>query len=542
MSEKIALYARVSSEKQVQSNTIDSQIASLKERIRLDSHTLLSGWIFVDDGYSGSTLMRPELERLRDCVVNEGLEKIYVHSPDRLARKYAYQYLLIEEFKQSGVEVVFLNDEMGKSPESDLLLQLQGIIAEYERMKIMERSRRGKRHSAQQGLVKVLAAAPYGYRYIGKQEGNGHGAYEVISEEAEIVRQMFDGVANKRWSLNEVTRYLARLGKPTRRGNPIWDRGTVLHILKNPAYKGAAAFGKTKIIPRLPHLRAHRNRTLHSKRASSIQNTPKQEWISIPVPAIVEESVFEMVQEQLEENKKRKREQKGKVGFLLRGLLVCKKCQYAYSGNGTSYRSSKRSYGYYICVGGKKYCYRDRFCDNSPVRSDYLEQLVWEEIKILLKDPEFLEKEYQRRLQELEKTPKHLERDRLMAREKKLQKMINRLIDAYSEGLIEKIEFSKRIKSMRSDLTYVRQCIQETEKSSQSAIELQVIIGQLQEFSARVSDQLHSADKSTKRYIIQALIKRIEVDEDEINIVFRIDPHPTAQTTRKFSGDCDRSH
>ncbi len=110
------------------------------------------------------TLIRPALERLRDLAAIGAIDRLYVHSPDRLARKYAYQVLLLDEFQRCGVEVVFLNHPLGKTPGEDLLLQVQGMVAEFERAKILERSRRGKLHAARQGSVNVLSGAPYGSR------------------------------------------------------------------------------------------------------------------------------------------------------------------------------------------------------------------------------------------------------------------------------------------------------------------------------------------------------------------------------------------
>jgi site-specific DNA recombinase len=161
---RVALYARVSSDQQAQEQTIESQVAALRERITSDGHTLDDELCFLDDGVSGSTLMRPALERLRDTAYVGGFQKLYVHSPDRLARRYAYQVLLVDELKKHHVEIEFLNRSIGVSPEEDLLLQMQGMFAEYERAKIMERSRRGKRHAAGRGSVNVLSGAPYGYR------------------------------------------------------------------------------------------------------------------------------------------------------------------------------------------------------------------------------------------------------------------------------------------------------------------------------------------------------------------------------------------
>ena len=161
-----AFYARVSSEKQAQENTIDSQVDVLKTRIIADGFSLLEEHQFIDNGYSGSNLIRPALERLRDQVAFGTIDKIYIHSPDRLSRKYAYQMILMEELQNNGVEIIFLNfQKSNDNPESELLLQMQGMIAEYERSKIMERHRRGRIHAAKRGSVNVLCTAPYGYYY-----------------------------------------------------------------------------------------------------------------------------------------------------------------------------------------------------------------------------------------------------------------------------------------------------------------------------------------------------------------------------------------
>src|SRR5512135_1020051 len=153
---------------------------------------------------SGSTLIRPALEQLRDLVASGGIDRLYVHCPDRLARNYAHQLLLLEEFLRAGVEVVFLNREVGQTPEDQLLLQVQGMIAEYERAKILERSRRGKRHAAQVGHVSVLSCAPYGYRYVNKWESGGEAHFEIVLEEARVVRQIFEWVGRDRCSIGEV--------------------------------------------------------------------------------------------------------------------------------------------------------------------------------------------------------------------------------------------------------------------------------------------------------------------------------------------------
>jgi site-specific DNA recombinase len=237
-SQVVAIYARVSSEQQADAHTIASQVAALRDRVAADGQTLAPEEEFIDEGYSGATLVRPSLERLRDLAAAGGLDRLYVHSPDRLARRYAYQVLLVDELRQAGVEVAFLNRALGQTPEDDLLLQVQGMIAEYERAKILERSRRGKRHAAAMGSVNVLCGAPYGYRYVPKYEGGGQARFEIVLDEARIVRQIFTWVGGQRLSIGEVCRRLKSAGERTRTGKPVWDRSTVWALLKNPAYRG----------------------------------------------------------------------------------------------------------------------------------------------------------------------------------------------------------------------------------------------------------------------------------------------------------------
>ena len=159
---RVALYARVSSEQQTKEHTIASQLEALKRRIAEDGFECDVELCFVDDGYSGSSLIRPCLDRLRDQAAAGAIDRLYVLSPDRLSRKYAYQVVIVEELVRFGVGVVFLNNPLGEDPEENLLLQVQGMIAEYERAKIMERSRRGKQHAARRGSVSVFSGAPMG--------------------------------------------------------------------------------------------------------------------------------------------------------------------------------------------------------------------------------------------------------------------------------------------------------------------------------------------------------------------------------------------
>ncbi len=523
---QIALYARVSSEQQAEARTIDSQIAELRSRIVADGFALKTVLEFVDDGYSGSILVRPALERLRDMAASGGLDRVYIYSPDRLARRYAHQVLLVEELNQQGVDIHFLNRPVGQTAEDQLLLQMQGMFAEYERAQFLERSRRGKRHSAQAGHVSILCHAPDGYRYVSKQEGSGEARFEIVVDRAQVVQQVFRWVGQERCTINEVCRRLHQAGIRTRTGKEYWDHKTIWDMLKNPAYKGEAAFGKTHWTPVKPRLRAPRGRPAQSRRGYAPTDAPKQDWITIPVPALVDAALFDAVQEQLEENKRRARVPQKGSRYLLQGLLVCAQCGYAYGGRTNDARNA-----YYRCGGALNLPRRDfkRLCWNKELRMDQADAAVWQEVCQILEDPDRLEQEYRQRL---EPAHKQAEANGLASQIGKLRRGMARLIDSYADGLIEKPEFEPRVKELRARLQQLEAHLQRLNAQAEQEAELRVMLNRLETFRAKVQDGLQSADFQTRREIIRTLVKRVEVDMHHIRVVFRVSPTtlPTPST------------
>lgn len=306
----VAIYARVSSEQQAGLHTVGSQVDELLARAAADGATVPQALQFVDDGYSGATFVRPALERLRDLAALGAVSRLYVHAPDRLARSYVHQVLLAEELAQAGTELVFLNRPLGASAEDNLLLQLQGMFAEYERARILERSRRGKRHLAHAGVVSVLGRAPYGYRLVGRREAGETPRFEVVEAEAAVVRQIFAWVGVDRLTLCAVRRRLAEAGTPSPSGNPRWAQSMVWSLLTNTAYRGEAVFGKRKSLPWQPPLRPARGHTGVPKRPGRQVPAPPDQWVTIPVPALVPPALFDAVRGQLEENRRLARQRR----------------------------------------------------------------------------------------------------------------------------------------------------------------------------------------------------------------------------------------
>ena len=519
---RAAIYARVSSDHQAEEQTIASQVADLRQRVADDGHTLEEELCFLDDGVSGSTLSRPALERLRDAAYVSGFGKLYVHSPDRLARRYAYQVLLVEELTKHGIEIEFLNRAIGVSPEEELLLQMQGMFAEYERAKIMERSRRGKRHAANRGCVSVLSGAPYGYRYISKQDAGGEATYEIDEEQAVIVKQVFEWVGRDRFSINKVARRLTSMQIPTSTGKSRWNRATVWGMLKNPAYQGCAAFGKTRRGPARPRLRTPRGAPKTPQHSGSKYDTEPGEQISIPVPAIVSEELFSAVQEQLTENQRRGRERQRGTCYLLQGLLECQCCGYAFYGSKYNRNTAKGkiSYVYYRCLGTDAHRFGgQRVCENKQVRTDKLDEAVWNDVCELLRHPNLLRKEYERRLA----VPERSGATRPIKKQAEhTQRAVSRLIDAYADGVLERDEFEPRLERARKRLSALQTKLNTLQSQTREQAALRDALECLDSFSEAISTNLDQADWETRREILRTLIDRIVVEPSKVRIVYRI--------------------
>src|SRR3990172_918593 len=208
-----AIYARVSSSRQKEEHTIASQTSALRAYAAAHGLEIPPGWVFEDEGYSGAALIRPALERLRDLAAQVGIPVLLVHAPDRLARRYAYQVLLLEEFSRVGTEVRFLQGAKAETPEQELLVQFQGMIAEYERAQISERTRRGRLHRARAGFPSALSAAPYGYRYVRKSE-RGEARYEIVEPQASVVRELFRRYGEEQVAIGSLVQWLRQQGIP----------------------------------------------------------------------------------------------------------------------------------------------------------------------------------------------------------------------------------------------------------------------------------------------------------------------------------------
>ena len=511
-----AIYARVSSEQQREAHTIASQTAALIAWATTLDLEVPQPWIFEDAGYSGATLERPGLERVRDLAAEGHIQVVLVHSPDRLSRKYAYQVLLIEELGRHGVETRFLNAPASATAEDTLLVQFQGMIAEYERAQILERSRRGKRHRARAGEIGVLSGAPYGYRYLRKTD-EAPASYAVLDTEARVVREVYARYTVAGWSIGAITRWLNEQGVATRKSGARWERSTVWGMLRNPAYRGTACFGKTRAAPRQRVTRALRLRGGMASRNSASHERPRDEWIEILVPALVDEPTFARAQELLHENKLRSR-RRTIAPSLVQGLVSCHKCGYALSR--TSTRSSARKIHYYRCIGSDAWRHLGgRRCDNRPVRQDLLDQIVWTEVLRLLENPLLIQQELDRRLAAARAADPTKARAQTVQRDRvRVGKSIERLLTAYQEDLVSLEQLRERMPSLHErERALCTELHAMAEQTRDRAAYLR-LAETLADFLTRLRGAAATLDILERQRIVRLVVKEVLVGDDTILI------------------------
>jgi len=512
-----AIYARVSGARQKEEQTIGSQIVECREAATSWGLDVPEDWIFTDAGYSGASLVRPALERLRDLAAQVPVDVVICYAPDRLARKLAYQTLLIDEFNKAGSEVRFVKARKVETPEDEMLLQFQGMMAEYERALIIERTRRGKAFRARAGLVNVLGGAPYGFRYI-RRSDLSEARYEIVDEEAQTVREVFRRYTEEQASIGELARWLTAQDIATRTGKDRWDRSVIWAMLRNPAYAGRAAFLKTGTTDRRPAI--NRQARLQGRAISRHHahfERPKDDWITIAVPAIIDQATFELAERRLADNR-RFAARNTKEPSLLMGLAACQSCGYAYYR--TSTRTAKRKIYYYRCLGSDDYRYPGgRVCDNKPVRADYLDDVVWSHVTALLADPALVQAELDRRLTDMRATnPAISERARLDRDLTRTAKAIQRLVQAYQEDLLTLDELRARMPDLRAKQAALQASIDSLDTQVLDQETYLKLAETLEDFLARLRQTTGTATVKDRQKALRSVVKEVLVGPERVTI------------------------
>jgi site-specific DNA recombinase len=517
---RAALYARVSTDRQEKEQTIESQLAAITDYADEQGFRHTPALTYKDDGYSGSWLDRPGLDELRDHAREGRFDVVIVLCPDRLARRYAYQVLLLEELTRAGIEVHFCERPISDTPDDQLLMQIQGAIAEYERAKLLERCRRGRLHRARQGEL-APPRTPYGYTYSARKYG-GDGRIRIDEEEAAMVRQAFVWYAEEGTSLLSLVKKLNASPWQTRGGKKQWNSSTVRAILECEWYIGRAYYNRIK-----NQVRERTREEIAQGAPRRIVKTerPRSEWITVLVPRIVDDDLFERVQQRIQENRHfAERRLKRKRTYLLRGLLKCGMCGYAYLGMTQPTRSPDRpGFRYYRCSARYE---AERVlsgiterCTNQILRGDGVDEVVWTTVRDLLLKSDVLAEHLRQWLERTTSDATCDERLQLVtSRLNELSRQRERLIDAYQSGALELDDFRTRKTTIEERIAAVDQ--ERAELSSQAA-RRELAVRQAAGAKALVQQlrqQLAEASFEVKRAILRLVVEKVVVTGHRLEI------------------------
>ena len=523
----VAAYLRVSSQAQRQRDTIASQREAVLDHARRCGWAIPDAYVFADDGFSGATLERPALEALRDGVASGEVETVLVWSVDRLSRNFAHQILLQEEFARTGAKIVCVQEPDDATPHGMLLRQILSVISEYERTQIAERSRRGKIHRARQGSLNMLTRAPYGYRLLRKTETCG-ARLEVDEAEARVVRRIFELYVRDGLKMHEIGPRLDAQGVRPRHARH-WSCSTVAVILRNEAYIGKAAYLKSMSSgKRARHNRTGRQKGGAVRRLIGRTARAREEWIELPVPAVVDEALFARAQQQRAANQ-RFSARKTTEQTLLQGLCVCAHCGYTMGRNsGTGSRGAPRRH-YYRCHGAESWRRpQGAVCDNPAVRADELDEAVWQEVLALLENPELIQREINRRLAAANDTVAARGRtDALHGELARIATRIRRLLDAYQEEVITLDELRERrapLQARQRSILCELEALKTAELERGCRLSLATTMERL---LRRMREGARSMSLAERQRVVRLLVREVQVAKEEVTVCHSIPIQPS---------------
>ena len=506
------LYARVSTSRQEEAETIESQVSEIKARIEADGNLIGDDNVYTDDGWTGELLQRPSLDRMRDAAQESKFEVLYVYDRGRLSRVFAYQEVIIEEITNRGIKFVTLHDIDAVTAEERVLQAMQGVFHEYERVKIAERFRRGKLYKARNGVL-INGQAPYGYTYLPKTTTTA-ASIVINEEEAAVVRMIYKWVGVERISLRDVRKRLYDAGiLPKRARQKIWTSGPLCRLLRNETYViGKVFYNKLEaIVAKNP-----KNKTKYKKvKRTSRRVRPREEWISFPVPKVIEEDwLFDKVQRVLSNNQKYATKNR-KQDYLLSGLVYCE-CGTKRVGDGCNsnghhyYRCAQRIYKFPV----------ESKCKVRGVNSNLLDGMLWMKLKTFLTDPVALKSQAVRWIgmknQEVNGGQKEVEVVQMkidgIAEEEK------RYARAYGSGVLDFEQFSSLVNELKLKKQAHLSVLCEVEQKSKtdkmlSSSEIDILCG----YAKEVLTELGFEDR---KRVVQDIIEKVIIkDAGEVEVI-----------------------
>ncbi len=504
----IATYARVSTSNQEEQQTIKTQLLSLKEYSEKNEYTIVEE--YIDNGWSGDMLARPSLDQLRQDAKQKKWEAVLIYDPDRLARRYSYQELVMDELKEAGIEVIFITIDAPKNSEDKILHGVRGLFAEYERAKISERFRLGKIRKVKEGHL-LVSEALYGYVYIPKKD-NVHGYYEINEVEAEVVRKIFDLVGIEKMSLKCVVKKLQELNiKPRKSKRGVWNTSTLSTMLRNKGYIGKAKWGSSyAVVPENPQKIEKYKKMKKTSRKIRSEDT----WFTIPITSIIQEDLFEKVQNQLKENFSLCQRNK-KNQYLVTGRIFCT-CGRKRTGEGPK----KGKHLYYRCTDRVLTYPFPATCKEKGMNARIVDQAVWDNISEMMSSPKLLEKQLSRWVRsKMKKENEEFYDINLIKKDiSNLEKEEERYTKAYANGLFDVNKLKNYLSPIRDRIDSLSEQISKQQRDKNEIGTLLPTEEEVKSFVSKSKATLKDLNFETKRDIILSTVEKIIGTKESLQV------------------------
>jgi site-specific DNA recombinase len=524
---RTAIYARISTVTHSQQHSIEEQISRLRACLLARGEAVADEHIFRDEGRSGATLNRPALDRLRDHVRLGDYDGILVTSPDRLARNYVHQMLLLEELERVGCRVEFLDQPVGDTPHDHLLLQIRGAVAEYECALMGDRMRCGRLARYRAGLLLPWTRPVYGYLLDPERPRDPKGV-RVSEPQAAVVRQIFAWYMEEGASLSSIANRLFAHGVASPSGRARWRHTTVRFLLRNPASTGTLYACRSRA--RRSLVRRSALQPVGKRHNDSAAPRPREEWVRAgSIPALVTQEEYELVQEKLQRNRQFAARNKTAHDYLLRALSSCGFCGLAATG-----RTAGAGYPYYVCAGkrvdGARGGHR---CRSRLTPAGRLDDLVWEDLCEVIREPHLIALELERAWGG-QWLPEEMRARRVSLRKAlvSLEQQLERLTEAYLGGVIRLEEYARRRRELEEKTAAFESQGRELEQQADRRMELSGMVNRAEDYCRRVSETLAGANFEQKRRLVELLIDRVIVTEEEVEIRYVIPTSGSGEHTR----------
>jgi site-specific DNA recombinase len=524
---EVALYARVSTTRQQQHQTIEQQLSRLRDYVATHPDWYVADeHIYRDDGYSGAKLNRPGLDRLRDRAAMAAFACVLITAPDRVARNYVHQMLLVDERTQRGCRVEFVERPMSDDPHDQLLLQIRSAVAEYERTLIAERMRRGRQAKLRGGQLLPWTRAPYG-SLLDLERPRDPSRVRIDPVQAAVVEQIFAWYTDPQQSISlyEVAKRLSDVQIPTPKGGKRWNVASVRGILRSPTYTGVAYSGRSRPVP----ARRRKSALQPVGSGQSQQPTPMEAWIAIPVPAIMSHTTFDAAQRRLERNVPMARRNNTAHEYLLRGLVSCGQCRLTCAG-----RTLTPGYHYYVCQGrtdSLRAARGDR-CTARYAPAPALDELVWQDLCRVLREPALITHELAR-AQMGEWLPQALQARRQTLRDvlAQLERQQARLLDLYLAEVIERAEFERKRQEVSQTHHGLTQQLRQLDAQAQQHVNVAALAQGIEAFGQRMHATRDNLTFAQRRQLVELLIDRVIVNDAQVEIRYVVPTGPAGETT-----------